>query len=201
MIRRTAILFILGLVFGTLSAQAGTKTILLRVETPPQAWSNSEIQQHLTRQLSRNPTLRIVAANGEVAGQPEFPGAIYDLDSLVNWGVEAGGRYLLLVRIDDERLERVKTFSLPLIFHKWEVRGVIEGEVRLIDLHRSRLLVAKNFRVEKRAKQIFQGSMDDNKYDPDIHLSAPDQIRFFSQLGKKSAAKVQGMIRAFISGR
>jgi len=174
---------------------ATTKQVLLRVDGVPLAWSESRIGDRLSAVLSRSGSLQVrqIADDHE----PAFPGDLCDLDRLVDWGLEIGGRYLLLVDIDHEGLERRKSWLLPLIFHRWETVGVIEGKFRLIDLSRGRQVQAEPFRVEQKAKGAFQASMDDDVHDPDIHLTAPEKVRFFDSLEQKLCDELVERIDVF----
>lgn len=85
---------------------------------------------------------------------------------------------------------RTAWLSLPLVFHKYETVGVIEGELRLVDIRRGKLLIAEPFQVKQKGPRIFQATMDDDVNDPDIHLTAPDKIGFFDRLEEKLALRV-----------
>jgi len=171
------------LLLGGVTHSATTKEVLLRVEGALLAWSANRISDRMNIQLSRLGSIQVRQVEDDQ--EPSFPVDSYNLDSLVNWGLEAGGRYLLLIDVHREGLERRKGWALPLIFHRWETVGVIEGELRLIDLTRGRLIVAEPFHVEQKAKGAFQISVDDDPNDPDLHLSAPEKVRFFTLLEQR----------------
>jgi len=57
----------------------------------------------------------------------------FDLDRLIAEGRARQGQYVLYVRVTSERYETAQDLQRPLVFHKWEVIGVIEGEWRLVD--------------------------------------------------------------------
>lgn len=132
---------------------------------------------------------------------PPFPADRYHLDSLVNWGLEAGVDHLLIVDVDNEQLRREKSFHLPLVFHKYETVGVIEGQLRLIDVARSRLLVSEPFRVKEKGARIFQATMDDDINDPDLHLTASAKLRLFHSLEERLAAKITERVEEIINLR
>ncbi|MCK4574576.1 MAG: hypothetical protein KAU36_09395 [candidate division Zixibacteria bacterium] len=193
-------LMLLALVATAWSAN-NKRQIILHVESPPLPYCDSHVAQKLKVQLSRKVDLRVSLAQ-EINGMlPPLPASSYDLDSLLNWGQEAGGRYLVLVDIDREGLKRKKTIHIPLIAHKYENVGVIEGELRLIDISRSKLLAAEAFSVEMKGSKIFQATMDDDINDPDLHLTAPDKIRFFGRMETMLSEKLVSRIHALIGGR
>lgn len=177
-----AVLLTLLLVGSAVSQPRMTKTTLLKVVAPNLAWTESRLVDKLNVALSREGRLEIQPVTNNIEYQPPFPQNLYHLDSLVSWGQEVGGRYLLLVKVDREELLRRKSWKLPLIFHRWETIGVVSGQIRLVDLMRGRFVVAESFEVEMKAKAVFQASMDDNRNDPDLKLSATEKVRFFSEL-------------------
>lgn len=184
----TAVSLILALALP--ASGAPLKEVVLKVKTSPNPWAENQLEDKLLMRLSRSSDHRIYSAETLSSDLPEFPSATHNLDSLINWGLETGRRYLLFVDITDEKIVRKKTFSLPLIFQRYEVIAVVRGEIRLVDLSRNKLLVAEPFEVKKRGKRIFQAATDDDKYDPAIHLSPVEKIRFLDELGDKLARHI-----------
>lgn len=184
---RRLVLLMLCLAPVILSARPGkaSRTLLLDVSTVPVAWGSSHLKEKLTAVLSLRPDLRVTVSSTETAELPPFPTDRTDIDSLINWGLEMGGRYLLVVTVDQEYLTRKKTFNLPLIFHKYQTMGIISGEYRFLDLQKNRLVAAEPFTLEMPGRQQIQGSPDDNRHDPDLHVSAPEKSRLFSSLEDK----------------
>lgn len=172
------------------SLAAGERDVILRVQSVPNAWAENGLEEALRARMTRDPNLRVIAIAPDDPAYPAFPGTSLDLDSLTNWGMEIGGRYLLSLEVDRQRIERRKSFHMPLIFHKWETLGVIEGEYRLIDLRRGRLLSADRFVTELSAKRIFQATMDDDRNDPDIHLRPDEKMLLFSKLYDECARQL-----------
>ena len=158
------------------------RDIIVNVVSPPLAYSDSKVDTELQRRLSREGSFRVTLVDQDGDQTPAFPEDRYNTDSLLNWGREVGGRYLMVVEVTAERLERRKSFHVPLIFHKYETVGVIDGEFRLLDLVRGRVLAVEPFKIEKKGPRIFQATMDDDINDPDLHLTAPRKIVFFNEL-------------------
>lgn len=159
-----------------------SRVTLLKVIAPDLAWTQSRLADKLNVALSRNGRLQVKPADNDHDYPSPFPSNPYHLDSLVSWGNEIGGRYLLVIKVDREELIRRKGWKLPLIFHRWETIGIVSGEIRLVDLMRQRFIVAEPFELKMKAKAVFQASMDDDCHDPDLKLSAPEKVRFFSEL-------------------
>lgn len=175
--------------------------VILKVQHSPVAWSVSKIGEKLRIQLTRNQSLRVLEPREKGGDFPAFPHDPYNLDSLVNWGLEIGGRYLVLVDIHDERLERRKSWHLPLLFHKYETIAVVEGELRHVDLSRRKLMLSTPFRVEHKGARVFQATTYDDVNDPDLHLPAPAKIRLFDQLEDKLCQHLVELIGLKSRGR
>ena len=196
-----AVLAIAMIVASGVSAQRVAKVLLLKIRQPDQAWAQSNIAGELQTQLSRNGSLRVRDLSDAEVGEPAFPEDYLNLDSLVDWGNEMGGRYLLLVDIGSQGLETRKTWHLPLVIHRYSTVAVARGELRLVDLSRGTLMAAEPFEVELKAAQIFQATMDDDPGDPDLHVSASNKIRLFRELDKKLCDYLVAQIGPVTNGR
>ncbi len=200
MLRKYGLWLLIPLVAFAVPAQGAARKLLLQIESPPLAWGQCMLENKINTALSRNPDLRVHSTSA-MSDQPAFPEDHYNLDSLVDWGREMGGRYLLLVAINDERLERRKSFSIPLFVHKYETVGVIRGEMRLLDLQKNRLLAAEPFVTELGGPRQFQGPCDENRNDPGLHITASDKSVFFERLEDKLADHLVTRITKLTGGR
>lgn len=180
---------------------AGNRVLLLKVSASENAWAAGNLERRLIQGLSRRNRLQVVTTSEMGDAIPAMPEDCYNLDTLVAWGCEVGGRYLMIVDVEDQRLERRKSWHLPLVAHKYRTYGVIEGELRLLDLVRGKLLTAEDFCVDKGGPQIFQASFDDDIGDPDLHLTAPQKIRFFDDLEKQAAEYLIRKVAVIMQGR
>lgn len=182
------------------AAGAADQELLLYVDSPPSAWNDSQLERKLVQTFARHDKLRLRTVDRADHNGPAFPEDPYDIDSVINWGAEIGGRYLMIVMVESERLERRKGFHIPLVFHKYQTFGVIEGELRVVDIARGRLLIAEPFHFEQEGPRAFQATMDDDINDPDLHLTAYRKIAFFDELetsaGQGLVDRVGAVIRA-----
>ena len=194
-------IFLTLLLLAGTNLDATTRGLLLNVNTAPVAWSDCRIYEKLERELTLTEALRVYKADGLQGTQPAFPENRYDLDSLLNWGLEVGGRYLMVVNVHSEHLETRKSFNIPLIFQKYQTVGVIESDIRFIDLQRGKLMLAEPFKVELNGPRIFQGSMDDNANDADIHLTSPRKLAFFDKLESRLAEELVTRVNEYIGSR
>ena len=173
---------------------------LIKVIRSDMGWTDSRLTDKLLVEPSRNGNGGVVSAE-DLTELPEFPASQYETDSLINWAMEAGKKYLVIVFVEFEGLKRKKTFNLPLIFHKYQNIGVILGELRVIDIMRKRKIVSEPFKIEKEGKRVFQASVDDDKNDADLHISAPEKILFFRELEQELAVTLADKIREATSLR
>lgn len=185
--------------------QAASRKLLLDVQTVPLAWGDSRLAEKMVTALSRNPDLQIITPEPRnpavLDQQPPFPENRTDLEGLLEWGTEVGGRYLLVVTVDREYLERRKSFNLPLIFHKYETVGIITGEYRLVDLQKRRLQAAEPFKVELNGARQYQAEMDDNSSDSKLHIPASAKSRLFSALENRLTEELVEQVTLLTRGR
>lgn len=167
------------------SVSAGDRLVMIHVEQPTPAWSNSRIYSKLATILTRDANLQVREAKPVGALDEPFPADELDDQAVADWARAYQAQYVVVVVVQSERLEKRKSFHIPLLFHKFETWGVIEGELRLIDVTRSKQVRAVPFKVEQVGPRAWQATMDDNKNDPDLLLTAPDKMRFFDDLENK----------------
>ena len=199
--RLTCLVLLLAVLFLSGSIMGSPRRLVLLVEAAPSAWGNSRLTDQLVQALSRESGLRIVTPGNSVEDPPPVPGERFNIDSLLDWGTEIGGRYLLVVSVAREALERRKTFNLPLFFQRWKTVGIIEGEIRLLDLQKKRLLAAESFSEKLSGSGQYQGSMDNNRNDPSLHLPAPEKSRFFQSLEAKLVKHLVKKVKHLTRGR
>lgn len=196
-VRKSISLFLLFSLLA-ISSYGANRNIVLYVDAAEVSWADSYLEEIIITRFTRDREFRL-SMRADNSGQPEFPSAYYDIDSLINWGSEIGGRYLLVVKVNSERLENKRTFHIPLILHRFEAIGVIDAEIRLLDLERGRMLMAEQISVELSAKRIIQADIDKNIDDADIHIAASKKGKFLTKLERKFAerlyAKVQRSFR------
>lgn len=200
-LRRLTLLLMLVMLAGSGRTAPISRDIVMNVIVGASAWTDSDIETKLKMYLTRKADIRVNTVDSDNRLLPPFPGDIYDFDSLLNWGREVGGRYLLVVEVFDQRLERRKSFHVPLVFHKYETVGVIEGELRLIDLSKGKAITVEPFKVELNGPRSFQATMDDDINDPDLHLTAPDKIRFFQKLEDLLCKRLADRVSSLANGR
>lgn len=171
----------------------GTRSLIMIVTVPEQPWGESGLEKELYVSFTRDSRVRVlpVVANDD----PNTTLAQrYDLDNLLEWAAGTDARYLLVLDVSSERLERRRTFHIPFLISKWENKGLIEGEVRLLDIKRRRQLLDKPFRVEKSGPQVLQTARDNDINDPDLHLTANQKIHFMKALEKEAAEYIVKMV-------
>ncbi len=198
---RVVVLVIFAVCLVASAVLASPQDLVLRVQGEPAAWAESQLADKLHREFTRNQEVRVRMADNPLPGLPPFPGNIFAVDSLLAWGREARAECLMVVVVNSQRLETRRTFNFPLLFHKYEAYGVIDGELRFLDLRKNRLTVAEPFSIEMKGPRIVQGSMDDNKNDPDLHLTASEKALFFSRLEDKAVTYLADRVNRQLGAR
>ncbi len=177
------------------------RSAVIKVNMVVSPWAETHLADKLMAELSRNGNGEIIRAEALTGSMPPFPTDLYNTDSLAIWGNESGRRYLVIVDIESAGLQKQKTFNIPLIVSKYEHVGVVTGELRIVDVTRRRVVLAEQFTFEKEAKRIVQAAPDDDINDADLHISAPEKIRFFSELETDLAKDLADKIRGATSLR
>lgn len=179
-------------------AQNSPRVVMIHVDDKPITMGESQIEQILIRVLSRNANLRVFSTKNENGMLPPLPINFDNPDTLADWCAESRCRYLLTIKIYDEKIIREKGFNFPLLFHKYQTEGIIEAEVRLFDASRSRFVFAESIEIKEKGPRIFQATIDDDINDPDLHLTAPQKIKFISNLENKFCRKVYKKLEKLI---
>lgn len=181
------------LLFASTSFANGRKMIL-HVNPVALAWSSSRIDKAIVSRFTREREFQLTVNSATVESARDFPGTTFDIDSLLSWGAEFGGRYLLSVDVSSERLDKKRTMHIPLILHRYETVGIIDAEIRLLDLERGRMILAEPLAVEVTAKRIIQADPDKDQDDADIHIRASDKAEFFMKLEREFADELYKMV-------
>ena len=177
---------------------ASSRLVLLSVRQSDNAWSDNRLFERLQTVLTREPGWRVepVQALGESKDRSDcWPSA----DSMISLGRDLGGQYLICLVVSEQRLERRKSFHVPLVFHKWESVGVMRGEFRVIDLLRGKQVKAESFEVELHGPRVIQATMDDTKFDPDITMTATEKSLLFEGLEQKLVDELIPKIKPLIA--
>jgi len=172
------------------------RSAVIKINSVESPWAESRLSEKLTAELSRNGNGEIIKAEVHINFMPPFPSDIYSTDSLSNWGIEAGRRYVIVIAIESERLRKKKSFNIPLVVSKYENVGEVIGELRIADASRRRVVLAERFKFEKEAKRKIQAMPNDDINDADLHISAPEKLRLFSELESQLAKELAEKIRS-----
>ncbi|MEA1981479.1 MAG: hypothetical protein U9N54_10965 [candidate division Zixibacteria bacterium] len=176
------------------------RKVVIHVNSPDVIWKNSELDKKMEIALSRSEEFSVILSSNQT-NQPRFPKDHYNLENLINWGAELGGQYLLVVDISDERIERNKIFSIPLIMQRYKTSGIIEGEIRFIDIARNKLLNASPLYVEIDGPARLQAWVDDDINDADLHIKSSGKIAFLNSLEQETALELVKIIKKLTNSR
>lgn len=197
-------LFIIALIMllsSVVATSPNEKRIIMHVNLCENPYFDTRFDRQLVNEFTLNSSYEIIQPGWNDDMNPDFPADMFNADSLFNWGKEVGGNFLVFVNVTSHRLEKRKTFSIPIIMHKYQTYGVIEGDLRIYDLSRERVLLADRFKVEKKGPRVIQMDMDNNKNDPDLHLNSVEKIKFFKRLEEVASHKIYEMSRRYLGRR
>jgi hypothetical protein len=177
---------------------ASDRLVLLSVRQNDNAWSDNRLFERMQTVLTREPGWRVEPVQ-VLRGSKDPSGCWPGVDSMVSLGRDLGGQYLVCLVVFEQRLERRKSFHVPLVFHKWESVGVMKGEFRVIDLLRGKQVKAEPFEVEMHGPRVIQATMDDTKFDPDITMTATDKALLFENLEEQLVDEIVPKIKPVIA--
>lgn len=190
-----------GLILAPVSGTATPRRVLLHVRGLNLADGRSDLTALMLQKLTRQTSLRITPTTILSDEMPAFPESSYDLDTLIDWGQEVGGRYLVDIRVTYEGIRTRKTFSIPLILHRYETAATIEGEMRVIDLQRQRLVYDRPFAKSVRARQVVQADTDQDGHDADLHVPASEKQDLYRRLESRLAEHLATRLHLLSRGR
>ena len=181
-------------------AMAGTtgRVVLLSVNQPDNAWADNRLFERLQTALNRD-QFWSVESMPMVIRESNRPNQWLNADSIIALGREIGGQYAVCLVVYDQRIERRKSFHVPLVFHKWEAVGVMKGELRVIDLLRGKQVKTESFEIELHGPRVIQATMDDTKFDPDITMTASEKELMFEGLENKLVEEILPKIRPVLA--
>lgn len=181
-------------------SNSATVPIAMYVNAAPSAWHSSSIEEKIALLLTRNASIRLSRLVQDTSIYKTELTYSVGMDSLVRRAGTSGARYAVAIRVTSPEIVRRKTLSVPLIFHMYQAMGIVEGELRIIDLTRNRQVAAEPFSVSMKGPRAMQATMDDDINDPDLHVTAPEKLRFLNDLEQKAAEHISNRVRKFTRG-
>jgi hypothetical protein len=172
--------------------------VLLSVNQPDNAWADNRLFERLQTALNRD-QFWSVESMPMMIRESNRPNQWLNADSIIALGREIGGQYAVCLVVYDQRIERRKSFHVPLVFHKWEAVGVMKGELRVIDLLRGKQVKTESFEIELHGPRVIQATMDDTKFDPDITMTASEKELMFEGLENKLVEEILPKIRPVLA--
>lgn len=170
------------------SAQNHSRTIAVILEHPRQHIPDFLLVERLIDRLARHNGLHVVVPD-EDSTLPQTPELRYDLSRILEWGNEAGCRYIIYLQIDDRRIDLRKRVSIPFILSHYVVEGCLEGMYTLVDLRRGKAVLTRHLRTVISGPHKWQ-VIDDYPEDPDLHIPAPEKVQFLRRLEERAAQDI-----------
>jgi hypothetical protein len=181
------------------STQNHVKTIGVILEPPRQHIPDLHLVERLVDRLARFNGLSVVVID-EDSIQEATLGPRYDLSRILDRGDETGCRYVIYLQIDDRRIDLRKQVSIPFVLSHYVVEGRLEGMYTLVDLRRRRAAMTMHLDASITGPHKWQ-VIDDYPQDPDLHMPAPDKIRFLRRLEERAAQDIFEAVLPQLKGR
>lgn len=175
------------------------RNVAVVMEKPDQHIPDFTLTDRLHDALTMYAGKEVVLATGDSI-LPPAPNAVFDLERLINWGAEAGARYIIYLQIDSRKIITAKRWSIPLIFSRYVVEGHLEGAYSLVDIQHRKLINTWNLEIALEGSQQLQ-VFDDYRDDPDLHIPAPRKIGFLRKLEDLAAAEIIRNVTPNMRGR
>lgn len=198
---KKSIILILTLVLAVSITASQKQKMIIKVISPEAIWFNSTVDRTLQKIISRNKNIEVLVHDDNAKGLPSFPIDYLNFDSLYNWGAELGARYVVMVEIESNEIEKRKTFSFPFLVNKYQTVGIIVGELRIIDIKRGKLLTSEPFQIEQNGPSVIHTTLNNDINDPDLNIAASKKVKFFKELDKKLTKHLIKRIKAVTGGR
>jgi hypothetical protein len=180
--------------FLILSGDSGAQnSIIVSLKTPLCPWIECRLGDKLDYYLSC--LNRVSIAREDLPINPEFA----SFESLLSWGRQRGGRFLVDITVDRIDLERRKATVFPEIVFRYQVYAVLTGTLRIIDLKKGRLAALKDINQEVKAADQWQ-FVDDNENDPALSVPPDEKMVLFRRLEDKTALKLLQEVKELSRG-
>lgn len=180
-------------------AQSDQRTVSIILEKPKSEIYDLAIIDRLVEKLSMQSNLKVII-HAEDSTLPAPPNKRFNLEKLLEWGHECGSRYLVYLRLDNREIVTRKRKSIPYILNRYIVEGQVDGMFSFIDLNRGKIISTWNLKTRISGPRQWQLA-EDYPDDPDLHMSAPQKIRFYRKLEDKAAAEIVTEIKPHLRGR
>ncbi|MEE9442120.1 MAG: hypothetical protein V3V99_05580 [candidate division Zixibacteria bacterium] len=195
----TALIMVVLCVNAVAVAQSDQRTISIVIEKQKSDIYDLALIDRLVEKLSMQMNLKVIVS-AEDSTLPTPPNERFNLERLLEWGHECGSRYLIYLRLDNREIVTRKRTSIPYILNRYIVEGQVDGMFSFIDLNRGKIISTWKLKTRISGPRQWQLA-EDYPDDPDLHMSAPQKIRFLRKLEDKAASEIVTEIKPHLRGR
>lgn len=182
--------FILCLVLVSSGAQA-TSTMRLSLKVEPSAWGSGEFTTLLMDAMNRSFSDRELLWEEAEHGWLVVPVEPVHEKSKNGKQHQADSRALSVsIVVHPYELVTRKTFDAPGLFHNYGVFGQARVHIRVIERSSGKILADEEIVESKKGPKVLQLSIDADKFDPDLQMTALVKHRFFESLERTVADAV-----------
>lgn len=199
-IRRTgsAVVATLVVLFGWLSSTANAQmSVALRMEEPVVSWGESQLVEKLMYELNNYNGLEITRITGPLSdhtGEYDWESGTLSPDRIGRWGMDHRARFVVLFSHIRTDLKVEKGLSIPLALSRYNVVGRVSGKLKVVDTERNKVVVDREFSVDKRGPGAWQ-VLEDNPHSARLSIPATEKPAFLEALEWRAATELAELLR------
>jgi hypothetical protein len=181
------------LLVGGLAVRA-QDSVIVNISPAACPYADSHLAERLEYKLS---TLnhQPLAVNIQIAKPAKFE----NLEQVITRGKAQKARFLIDITVEKLDLIQKKITVVPLAVYRYQVYGIITGQLRIVDVAKRRVAKMDRFYWEMKGSDQWQ-LIDDDPTDPALKLPADEKISLFDALEEKAAVALFEDIKAATRG-
>ncbi len=181
------------LLVGGLAVRA-QDSVIVNISPAACPYADSHLAERLEYKLS---TLnhQPLAVNIQAAKPAKFE----NLEQVITRGKAQKARFLIDITVEKLDLIQKKITVVPLAVYRYQVYGIITGQLRIVDVAKRRVAKMDRFYWEMKGSDQWQ-LIDDEPTDPALKLPADEKISLFDALEEKAAVALFEDIKAATRG-
>ena len=168
-----------------------SSTMRLSVKVEPSAWGSGQFKHLLEDAMNRSFSDRELRWEETESGWLVVPTEPIQEKAKNGKGNQPELRSLAVsIVVHPYELVTKKTFDAPGLFHNYGVFGQARVKLRVIERSSGKILADEEIVESKRGPKVLQLSIDADKFDPDLQMTALVKHRFFEAIERTVADAV-----------
>ncbi len=187
------------LLLSMIASAPAQESIYINLETPESPWTDVRLGEKLQLQISGLNHPPVIMASTELKNSLGWRSRQADFAELMALGQNLGAACLIDIFIDRVDIETRKITVIPQAAFRYQVYGVLQGTLRLVDIKRGRLLKIEEINFELKAVDRWRFG-DDDITDGDLRLSPYDKVLLIRKVEDLAAKKLGDEIKTLSRG-